>query len=518
MSESANNEAKIVISTDPAQFVKFMTDAARAFRDLEKEGKKSVGALDVSFQSLGKGMARFGADVARNVLGTALAPMQQAMAQALGNARTWRQESTRIMGATGEDWQKIGQQIDQMSAKTGRLPGDVANYADSIRELTGDWKTATEGAQDYSNIARYLGRQSVTEMAPLAATMDQMFGVKGQGNAQAFFDAAVRGAERLGQSGQQAIQGFERLSGQLGMQTAGGKRGQEFGKSAAALLPALRKQGLSEAQAESAVSQLSSYFTGDLQGLTRQFRSAGIIGKKETLTDEYGRLKQTLPQLLGMLNQLAVKHNKGLGGDDAMLQKLLMQNFSPLLAGAVKNAPQIQQDVMAALEAGAAGGPSPIGERAKKTEMTPEMKRQFGDLWLQKQARETKGETQLAIEDAIARKPDLGKEPNQSMGYVKQGGLFLSNVHPALGAGVMVAAGMSESVSEESAAGRSVTRQAKGLNVPEGSVEKGSFWSMFTSAQKTTARDTADAIGQKVLTVRMATPIPPISGGGAQVR
>lgn len=526
MSESANNEAKIVISTDPAQFVKFMTDAARAFRDLEKEGKKSVGALDVSFQSLGKGMARFGADVARNVLGTALAPMQQAMAQALGNARTWRQESTRIMGATGEDWQKIGAQIDTMSAKTGRLPGDVANYADSIRELTGDWKTATEGVEDYSNLARYLGRRSVSEMAPLATTMDNIFGVKGQGNAQNFFDAAIRGAERLGQNGVKLLGSFERLSGMGALQAPGGKAGEKWARENVALLTALQspKFGLNQPQAESAYAEIAGKFSQDPNGFQMQLRNLGILKENQSIMTAkgFGQLKYSYLQLLGMMHQQSKRYTKGLGGNQAKWDKLLLQNFGGALAGAVMHYPEIAAEAQAAIEAGAAGGPSPLGARADKVKMTPEYQRVISDIMLQKKMRDSKGAALLSVEDYQSRMPESTPEQDPfQRGLIdaaEKAGEVASVVSPVIGAGITTGAAVyGQAPSMKPSQGMRAGKYGNLRDEGEGS--GGSFWQQLLGTQKQQPREIADAMKDVTLKVRIVEGRGnQMVGGGAQVR
>lgn len=534
MGDTANNEAKIVITTDPAQFTKFMVDAARAFRDLEKEGKGAARGIDASLGNLAGKAKQLAADAAKAVLGPAMDPARQAMAQALENARTWRAESTRIMGATGGDWKAIGAQIDDLSKRTVRLPRDVVNYADAVRELNGSWKAATEGAQDYSDLARYLGRESLAQMAPLETTMDQMFGVSGTGKVKAFFDAAVLGAQKLGQDGEKTIRSFEHLSPMLGMQTKAGAQGEKFGREAAALLPALQKQGLSPEQSEAAVAQLSAYFQGDLGGLTRQLRSAGIIGKKDRLTDEYGRLKNTLPEMLGMLNQLAVKHNKGLGGDQDMLLKLLGQNFPALLGGAVFHAPEIQKDVQTALVAGRSpSAASPIGKTAESLAATPEMQRQINDIIAQANARRVVGDMQLSVQDAGAAVAAGG--PSGPPGAPSSKGQFASMVRdyspyaipiPGLGtaaASAHVIAGMAAGVDAEVQAGRSPTRQGKGLDVPTGSVRSGEFLEGFKNlfsreSQKSQAKETADALANKVLVVRMLPEMSGGTGGGRQVQ
>lgn len=536
MGDTANNEAKIVITTDPAQFTKFMVDAARAFRDLEKEGKGAARGIDASLGNLAGKAKQLAVDAAKAVLGPAMDPARQAMAQALENARTWRAESTRIMGATGTDWKAIGAQIDDLSKRTGRLPRDITNYADSVRELNGSWKTATEGAQDYSDLARYLGRESVAQMAPLETTMDHMFGVGGQGRVKAFFDAGILGAQRLGQDGDKVIRSFERLAPMLGMQTKAGPQGEKFAREAQALIPALQKQGLSPEQSESAVAQLSQYFQGDLQGLTRQFRSAGILGKKDRIKDEYGRLNYTLPDLLGKLGQLASKHNKGLGGGQDMLLKLLGQNFPELLGGSVFHAPEIQKDVDAALTAGRSPSAlSPLAKNAESLSATPEIQRQINDVITQINARRVVGDTQLSMQDWGAKQSASG--PSGPPGRPTSKGQLASTVRdyapyaaliPGLstaGAIAHLTGGMAAGVDEAIQAGRSPTREGRGLDVPTGTVKNGEFTDLIKSffsrdTQKAQADEIAKSLGNKPLQVTVVgfqMLAPGGSGGGRQV-
>lgn len=400
---AAANEAQVVISADPAAFAKFMVEAARSFRDLEKEGKGSVKAIDNQITRLRDSVQQLSKAALSSVMATATDPLRQALSGALVAAKEYRQESTRIMGSTGEDWRKIGAQVDDLSRRTARMPQDVTHYADAVRELTGNWKTARAGAADYSELSRYLGRATLAEMAPLAGVMDTMFGVRGQGRAKEFFDATIRGAELLGQSGRVAVQGFERLAPMIGMQTSAGPAGEKFARSAAAMLPALQKMGLSPQQAEAAVGQASSYFSGDLQGLQRQLRSAGLLGKKERLQDEYGRLNRGLPELIDMVSQLSAKHAKGLGGGDELHRKLLQQNLPGLLGGVAYHSKDLKANVDLALGAGQEKGPSPLTQNEQALRATPQLKRQLAEIDMAAAARRTKGEWELGLEDQGAQ-------------------------------------------------------------------------------------------------------------------
>src|SRR5438105_2678598 len=163
---AADNEAKVVITADASQFAKFMSDFIGEFRRAESEGKKSLKSIDGETTKLLDTIKGLGKSALSGLMNTATAPLRQAFSGALQAARRWRQESTRIMGATGEDWRKIGGQIDDLSRRTGRMPDDVAHYADAVREITGSWNRAGQGAEEYSDLARYMGRQSVSQMAP----------------------------------------------------------------------------------------------------------------------------------------------------------------------------------------------------------------------------------------------------------------------------------------------------------------------------------------------------------------
>jgi len=517
MSGAADNEAKVVISADPAAFAKFMVDAARSFRELEKEGKKSVSEIDKTFTKLKENVKEIASEAIAKVFATVANPAKHALDGALASAKEWRAENTRLMGATGEDWKKIGAQIDEMSRKTGRMPQDVRTYASAVREVTDNWKTAREGAEDYSDLSRYLGRQSVSEMAPLAATMDTMFGVRGQGKAREFFDAAIRGAEKLGQSGRQAVQSFERLAPMLGMQTAAGARGEKFAAAAAAMLPALRKQGLSPEQAEATVAQASSYFSGDLQGLQRQLRSSGQLGRKERLQDEYGRLKYTLPELIGMVSNLSAKHAKGLGGGADLQLKLLQQNMPGLLAGATFNAGALQRDVGAALSAPRIGDGA-LTATAQSLRATPEMQRQLNDFLMQRTARKSVGEQELWLEDQgaakgadLARAAGLGPErapeylrsssrmSARDTGYPRELGPWRST--PARGQDSLGPLRPPEQLQPANSAA-AANAAPKSLLAP--------------SERQELARDFADSMAGKVLTVRSVPTMVPMSGGGNQ--
>ena len=144
----SDNEAKIIITADPAQFQKFLVDTIRGLREVEREGKKSVKELDTAWASFQRNSAEAAKAILREVAGPVMDPMKQAYARALGDARQWRQESTRIMGETGSDWKQIGGEIDAVSLRTRRMPEDTARYLDTVRQLTGSWKYAKDTAED----------------------------------------------------------------------------------------------------------------------------------------------------------------------------------------------------------------------------------------------------------------------------------------------------------------------------------------------------------------------------------
>lgn len=542
------NEAKVVLTADPSAFVELIKNASRAFRELEQEGKKSFKEIDDQAKKFTAGVASLAKNVLTQVMGPALDPIKQALDGSLQNMRHWRTESTRLMSAAGEDWKTVGRQIDEVSRRTNRLPEDARGYVDMVRTLTGNWKTARDGAQDYSDLSRYLGRQSVSEMAPLASVMENMFGIRGQGRAQSFFDQAIRGAERLGQSGRLAVQGFEGLAPMLGMQTAAGPRGERFAKSAAAMIPALQKQGLSPEQAQTAVAQASSYFSGDLQGLQRQMRSAGILGKGQRLQDEYGRLNYDLPELVDMTSKLSARHARQLGGGDPLHRKLLQQNMPGLLAGAAYHSEELLRDTRTAM---GATGASPTAAAAAAYNQSDEGVRMAGEMWLRQTMRDSVGGVRLSAQDLAVR--TAGGVPNQSvakprslvdraLGGVETYAPYAMAV-PGLAqyaAGGYVVAGMARGAGEEVAAGRGLWGQGKGLNpdtighmdkplvdIPAlfnrlfrrdgaGGAPSGAGRGLSPAEQQAQAQLTAKAISQETLKVRleMFTSTTPATSGG----
>lgn len=509
----ADNEAKIIISADPAQFVKFMTDAARSFRDLEKEGKKSLKELDSSWSTFQKGAAEASKAILKKVAGPMLDPMKQAFARALGDAREWRQESTRIMGATGTDWKTIGGEIDAVSLRTKRMPEDTARYLDSVRSLTGSWKFAKDSAEDYSDLSRTLGKQTLAEMAPLASTMQNIFGVD---KIKPFFDQAIAGARQLGQSGEMAAQQFERIAPMLtGVVPRTSGQGEKFAKSTAAMIPALQKMGLSPEESEMAMQQIIGSYSGDnLVNLERQLRSAGMLKKGESLKDNFGRITRTLPELMNIESRLIKKHAKGQGGGRALETIIARQNFAPLMAGTMLENEQFQRYVSEAMEAKPSGE---IETRAGALAQTPEMQRQAAELQLRQGARRTKGAMRLALQDqgvaAIAGPPT----PNAKEGIW---GRFKRETFEAgskLGE-LMSSEDPGELITQEARKPvqmRSVGEVAKSAQADLAGI----FGRIFgPDAQRQQAAATADALGQKVLKVQLVAPASPVpmSGGGEQ--
>lgn len=531
----ADNEAKIIISADPSQFVKFMTDAARSFRDLEKEGKKSLKELDTSWTNFQKGAAEASKAILKEVAGPMLDPMKQAFARALGDAREWRQESTRIMGATGTDWKTIGGEIDAVSLRTKRMPEDTARYLDSVRSLTGSWKFAKDSAEDYSDVSRMLGKQTLSEMAPLASTMQNIFGVE---KIKPFFDQAIAGARQLGQSGEIAARQFERLAPMMtGLVPKTGGKGEKFAKSTAAMLPALQKMGLSPEESEMAMQQIIGSYSGDnLVNLERQLRSAGMLKKGESLKDNFGRLTKTIPEIMDIEARLIKKHAKGQGGGRALETIIARQEFAPLMAGTMLENEQFQRYVAEAMEAKPAGE---VEARAGALAQTPEMQRQAADLTARQRARTTLGAAKLTAQDmgAMLAGPGANMSAQGGLrdrlyGIGSEYGPYAMAIPGAqtYAAGAYAALGMSSGVSETIREGKTLIGVGKGLSADvigggapttqtHGMTLSDLFGKLFSKdAQRDQAAATADALGQKVLKVQLVAPASPVpmSGGGEQ--
>ena len=536
----ADNEAKIIISADPAQFVKFMTDAARSFRDLEKEGKKSLKELDTSWTNFQKGAAEASKAILKEVAGPMLDPMKQAFARALGDAREWRQESTRIMGATGTDWKTIGGEIDAVSLRTKRMPEDTARYLDSVRSLTGSWKFAKDSAEDYSDLSRTLGKQTLSEMAPLASTMQNIFGVD---KIKPFFDQAIAGARQLGQSGEMAARQFERIAPMLtGVVPRTGGQGEKFAKSTAAMLPALQKMGLSPEESEMAMQQIIGSYSGDnLVNLERQLRTAGMLGRGQSLKDKFGRLTRTIPELMDIEARLIKKHAAGQRGGRELEERMAKQSFAPLMAGALIENEQLQRYVSEAMEAKPAGE---IEARTQALAQTPELQRQLNDRIAAIGARNDIGGKQLAAQDFGAALAAGGIGPKNAdddwrqslFNTGKRYSAYASMIPGAgkLGAaatfGFATAEASLQATRDATARGQSVFGVGKGLSADtigggppaiqtHGMTLGELFGKIFSKdVQRDQAAATADALGQKVLKVQLVAPASPVpmSGGGEQ--
>lgn len=534
----SDNEAKIIITADPAQFQKFLVDTIRGLREVEREGKKSVKELDTAWASFQRNSAEAAKAILREVAGPVMDPMKQAYARALGDARQWRQESTRIMGETGSDWKQIGGEIDAVSLRTRRMPEDTARYLDTVRQLTGSWKYAKDTAEDYSDVARMLGKQTAAEMAPLAATMTNIFHVD---KVKPFFEQAIAGAKALGQSGEMSMRQFERLAPMMtGMVPRQGGKGAEFAKSAAAMLPAMQKLGLSPEESEMAMQQIIGSYSGDnLINLERQMKGAGVLARGEHLKDKYGRLTRTIPELMQLESQLIKRHARGLGGGAELEEKIAKQSVAPLMAGLLIDNDQFQRYI------GEAAGAAPAGEieaRKQALEKTPELQRQLNDRILALGMRKDVGEKQLSLQDlgAGALGPmtpgGSGDWRDAAFGAGKRYGAYVSMIPGAgkFGAAAALTFGVAESslqaTREAQVKGTTVFGVGKGLSADAiGGGEPGTrthqmslgelFRDLFSKdKQRDQATATADAIGQKVLKVQLvsdAAPMP-MSGGGEQ--
>lgn len=534
---SNDNEAKVVISADATLLAKVFADSVKGFREMESQGKKALKELDTSWTNFQKGAAEASKAILKEVAGPMLDPMKQAFARALGDAREWRQESTRIMGATGTDWKAIGGEIDAVSLRTKRMPEDTARYLDSVRSLTGSWKFAKDSAEDYSDVSRMLGKQTLSEMAPLASTMQNIFGVE---KIKPFFDQAIAGARQLGQSGEMAARQFERIAPMLtGLVPKTGGQGEKFAKSTAAMLPALQKMGLSPEESEMAMQQIIGSYSGDnLVNLERQLRSAGMLKKGESLKDNFGRLTKTIPEIMDIEARLIKKHAKGQGGGRALETIIARQEFAPLMAGTMLENEQFQRYVVEAMEAKPAGE---VEARAGALAQTPELQRQLNDRIAAIRSRKDIGDKQLLAQDLGAALAAGGPEPKpgeedwrQSLFSTgKRYSAYASMIPGAgkLGAaatfGFATAEASLQATKDAATRGQSVFGVGKGLSADaiggatqtHGMTLSELFGKLFSKdAQRDQAAATADALGQKVLKVQLVAPASPVpmSGGGEQ--
>jgi len=348
----ADNAAQIVITTNSDEFKKFIQDAINGFDDMRKHGKSSMGDL-ASFAkaTLGGALLSAGKDLA----GAITKPLSTSFAQATDDARAFRQENTRIASSLGQDWRKVGTEIDAQALRLRRAPEDVRGYGEAVRELTGSWQSAQGSVEAYSKLATYLGKKSVEEMAVLAGTMENAFGVKGSAKSQEFFDGLIRRAEALGQSGQQAVNIFSRLSG--GMQ--GPKDGGRVAGQNAAMIPALQSMGASPEEAAKISSGVNSFFSGNLDELQGKLTRWGTLKKGDTLRDSknFNRLRYSQAELMGMIRDTVMKQA---GGNDRLALRRLNQNFSPEVASAIMMAPELQQTMAYSTMAAASGVPSAL--------------------------------------------------------------------------------------------------------------------------------------------------------------
>ena len=413
------------------------------------------------------------------------------------------------------------------------MPEDTARYLDTVRQLTGSWKVAKDSAEDYSDLARVLGKQTLSEMAPLAGTMQNVFRVE---NVKGFFEQAIAGAKALGQSGEMTARQWERVAPMMtGMVPKA--QGPAFAKSAAAMLPAMQKLGLSPEESEMAMQQIIGSYSGDnLINLERQMKGAGVLAKGEHLKDKYGRLTRSIPELMQLESRLIKQHAKGLGGGAALEEKIAKQSVAPLMAGLLLYNDQFQKYISEAAEAQPAGE---IEARKRALEQTPEMQRQLNERLLAQTARKEIGEGKLALQDlgTSAGGPGamMSTEGDWRAKALAKGrtlstyGALVPGAQ-AYGAGAALAFGLAEGSlqAEKEAAAKGTTslgmakmgdpseyRQAGTHGMTMGEL-LGKLFSRDTQREQAAA--TADALGSKVLKVQLVAPAQPmpLSGGGEQ--
>lgn len=399
--------ANIFVSTDYESFKGFIKAAIEGFQEIDRKGKKTFQSLtdemkDFVKVSLGGALVSAGKDFAETIT----QPFNTTFQNATAAARDYRRENTRIAVSVGQDWQKVGTELDDLAVKTRRAPEQLRSYAEQVKSVTGNWKTAKEGVETYSKLATYLGKKSVEELAPFAAEMEQTFGIKGKAASEEFFNSLISKAEKLGQNGQQAVAIWQRVAGAVGKETARGPQGQQIASKDAAMIPAMQKMGYSPDESTQIMGKLSSLFSGDLQWMERHFRAYGQLGKGEKLRDKYGRLTHSLPDLAARLRRTELAR---VGGSEERLQQRLQQdqNLGPLVGSFITQLPEFSRYFGEGQRGGDTSGlpefMKPLGAAQKQANDTPEGLRSFEDMMRTINDRRQVGDPTLAAQDAASK-------------------------------------------------------------------------------------------------------------------
>ncbi len=416
--------ANIFISTNAESFREFIKAAVEGFQEVEKKGKKTFKSLsqemtDFIKVSLGGALVSAGKDFAETVA----EPFNTTFKSATDDAREFRRENSRLAVAVGQDWRQLGSELDALSVKTRRPQEQLRSYAEQVNAVTGNWASAKEGVETYSKLATYLGKKSVEELAPLAAEMENTFGIKGKTQSEEFFNSLISKAEALGQKGQLAVALWQKIGPTMGRESAKGAEGGRQAKQDAQMMNAMLSMGATPEEAQKMMGKTASLFSGDLQWMERHMKAWGVIdprtgkamGKGAHLRGKFGRLNYSHLELLQMLRQTESKRT---GGSQARLHQRLRQdqNLGEDLGDLVANN---WEEFQAHVDAqNPAGGGKPLDDAKRLADDTPEGRRQAEELLRKLRDRQQVGDPTLKAQDAASR-----NAPGGSTGLVQNYGI-----------------------------------------------------------------------------------------------
>lgn len=211
-------------------------------------------------------------------------PAKTTYDQALARAHTFRGENTRIALSVGKSYKETSAQIFGTAKQIGAMPAQVANYGNSVRQLTGNWHGAMAGIEGYQSRALKTGRQ-LDQMIPTVATLTQAFGIESTNDVNKFFDTLDTQAKRAKVSAEVAERAFVSAAGMLSSITSAKPQ------ALTAITTGFMGQAPTPMLGEQAMQETMGLIGSHADVFERRMRAAGKLGKDERLRDKWGRVR-----------------------------------------------------------------------------------------------------------------------------------------------------------------------------------------------------------------------------------
>lgn len=308
----ADKDAKITIGIEGTD------EVIRAAQRSKDAWTRAAGEIAGGVKSMGDQMAQGFGKLVDHAQAAASAMVAFNFAQQIAGARQFREETSRLAIASGQDITLLTARFKDVGRQILATPEQVGSFTKSLGRATYDIRGATLAAKGLGLEALNTGK-SLDEMVPLGTVLSKSLGVVGDTT--------------------KALEGMRATVDSLG--TGGGVVA--LHDQLVALAPLLSKLSADSEKGRKSIQSLG----GSLKGVTEEQRTrikASLIGaveadpraferaigvKRGTYTDEHGRVRaEQIPEILEKTRVAILKQAKRYGGGLELARQMAGTRFT----------------------------------------------------------------------------------------------------------------------------------------------------------------------------------------------